>query len=130
MTEYAGPGIEEARDLVDMFMRSRSQGFGDEVKRRIMLGTYSLSAGYYDAYYLKALKVRTLIKQDFDRAFEKYDALLSPTSPTTAFKIGEVVNDPIQMYLQDVCTIPVNFAGIPAILSALRSWPLHDMVGL
>ncbi|ABO50851.1 aspartyl/glutamyl-tRNA(Asn/Gln) amidotransferase subunit A [Desulforamulus reducens MI-1] len=110
-----GLRVEEARDLVDMFMRSRSQGFGDEVKRRIMLGTYSLSAGYYDAYYLKALKVRTLIKQDFDRAFEKYDALLSPTSPTTAFKIGEMVNDPIQMYLQDVCTIPVNLAGIPAI---------------
>lgn len=110
-----GHRVEQAKDLVDMFMRSRSQGFGDEVKRRIMLGTYSLSAGYYDAYYLKALKVRTLIKQDFDRAFEKYDVLLSPTSPSTAFKIGEMVNDPLQMYLQDVCTIPVNLAGIPAL---------------
>lgn len=110
-----GLRVEDARDLVDMFMRSRSQGFGDEVKRRIMLGTYSLSAGYYDAYYLKALKVRTLIKQDFDKAFEKYDVLLSPTSPSTAFKIGEMVDDPIQMYLQDVCTIPVNLAGIPAL---------------
>ncbi|GAB6180260.1 Asp-tRNA(Asn)/Glu-tRNA(Gln) amidotransferase subunit GatA [Desulfotomaculum defluvii] len=110
-----GHRVPDARDLVDMFKRSRSEGFGDEVKRRIMLGTYSLSAGYYDAYYLKALKVRTLIKQDFDQAFEKYDALLSPTSPTTAFKIGEMVDDPIQMYLQDVCTIPVNLAGIPAL---------------
>lgn len=110
-----GKRVEDAQDVVDMYMRSRSQGFGDEVKRRIMLGTYSLSAGYYDAYYLKALKVRTLIKQDFDRAFEKYDVLLSPTAPTNAWKIGEMVNDPIQMYLQDVCTIPVNLAGIPAI---------------
>ncbi|MEG6521440.1 Asp-tRNA(Asn)/Glu-tRNA(Gln) amidotransferase subunit GatA [Desulfotomaculum sp. 1211_IL3151] len=110
-----GYRVKDAHDLVDMFMRSRSQGFGDEVKRRIMLGTYSLSAGYYDAYYLKALKVRTLIKQDFDQAFTKYDALLSPTSPSTAFKIGAMVNDPIQMYLQDVCTIPVNLAGIPAL---------------
>lgn len=105
----------EAEDVVDMFKRSRSQGFGDEVKLRIMLGTYSLSAGYYDAYYLKALKVRTLIKQDFDQALEKYDLLLGPTSPSTAFKIGELINDPIQMYLQDICTIPVNLAGLPAI---------------
>ncbi|GAB6157964.1 Asp-tRNA(Asn)/Glu-tRNA(Gln) amidotransferase subunit GatA [Desulfotomaculum varum] len=110
-----GLRVPDARDVVDMFMRSRSQGFGEEVKRRIMLGTYSLSAGYYDAYYLKALKVRTLIKQDFDRAFAKYDVLLSPTSPSPAFKIGEMVHDPLQMYLQDVCTIPVNLAGIPAI---------------
>ncbi|AEG59579.1 Asp-tRNA(Asn)/Glu-tRNA(Gln) amidotransferase subunit GatA [Desulforamulus ruminis] len=110
-----GLRVEDAEDVVDMFMRSRSQGFGTEVKRRIMLGTYSLSAGYYDAYYLKALKVRTLIKRDFDRAFEKYDLLLSPASPSTAFKIGEMVNDPIQMYLQDICTIPVNLAGIPAV---------------
>lgn len=110
-----GQRVADAQDVVDMYMRSRSQGFGDEVKRRIMLGTYSLSAGYYDAYYLKALKVRTLIKQDFDRAFEKYDVLLSPTAPSNAWKIGEMVNDPIQMYLQDVCTIPVNLAGIPAI---------------
>ncbi|AEF94579.1 Glutamyl-tRNA(Gln) amidotransferase subunit A [Desulfotomaculum nigrificans CO-1-SRB] len=110
-----GLRVEDAEDVVDMYMRSRSRGFGHEVKRRIMLGTYSLSAGYYDAYYLKALKVRTLIKRDFDRAFEQYDLLLSPTSPSTAFKVGEMVNDPLQMYLQDVCTIPVNLAGIPAI---------------
>ncbi len=105
----------DAEDIVDMFKRSRSQGFGDEVKLRIMLGTYSLSAGYYDAYYLKALKVRTLIKQDFDQALDKYDLLLGPTSPSTAFKIGELINDPIKMYLQDICTIPVNLAGLPAI---------------
>lgn len=105
----------DAEDVVDMFKRSRSQGFGDEVKLRIMLGTYSLSAGYYDAYYLKALKVRTLIKQDFDQALEKFDLLLGPTSPSTAFKIGELIHDPIQMYLQDICTIPVNLAGLPAI---------------
>ncbi|RYD05661.1 glutamyl-tRNA(Gln) amidotransferase [Desulforamulus aquiferis] len=119
LARYDGVGyglrVEDAEDVIDMYMRSRSLGFGTEVKRRIMLGTYSLSAGYYDAYYLKALKVRTLIKQDFDRAFEKYDLLLSPTSPSTAFKIGEMVNDPVQMYLQDVCTIPVNLAGIPAL---------------
>ena len=107
--------VADAEDIVDMFKRSRSQGFGDEVKLRIMLGTYSLSAGYYDAYYLKALKVRTLIKQDFDQALEKYDLLLGPTSPSTAFKIGELINDPIKMYLQDICTIPVNLAGLPAI---------------
>lgn len=105
----------EAEDVMDMFMKTRSQGFGSEVKRRIMLGTYALSAGYYDAYYLKALKVRTLIKEDFDRAFEKYDLLLSPTSPTTAFRIGEKTDDPLQMYLSDVCTMSVNLAGIPGI---------------
>jgi aspartyl-tRNA(Asn)/glutamyl-tRNA(Gln) amidotransferase subunit A len=110
-----GIRAEEAEDIIDMFMKTRSKGFGDEVKRRIMLGTYALSAGYYDAYYLKALKVRTLIKEDFDRAFEKYDLLLSPVSPTTAFRIGEKTDDPLQMYLSDVCTISVNLAGIPGI---------------
>lgn len=110
-----GYRVKEAHDLADMFRRSRSQGFGAEVKRRIMIGTYSLAAGYYDAYYLKALKVRTLIKQDFDQAFSQYDALLSPTSPGTAFKIGAMVNDPLQMYLWDACTIPVNLAGLPAL---------------
>ena len=90
-------------------------GFGPEVKRRIMLGTYALSAGYYDAYYLKAQKVRTLIMQEFDHAFEKFDALVTPTSPTVPFKIGEKVEDPLQMYLSDVCTLPINIAGIPAI---------------
>lgn len=102
-------------DVIDMFMKTRSEGFGAEVKRRIMLGTYALSAGYYDAYYLKALKVRTLIKQDFDRAFEKYDLLVSPVCPTTAFRIGEKTDDPLEMYLSDVCTISVNLAGIPGM---------------
>ncbi|MEG6586335.1 Asp-tRNA(Asn)/Glu-tRNA(Gln) amidotransferase subunit GatA [Dendrosporobacter sp. 1207_IL3150] len=102
-------------DIVDMYKKTRSEAFGTEVKRRIMLGTYALSSGYYDAYYLKALKVRTLVKQDFDRAFEKVDVLVTPTAPTTAFKIGDKSNDPLAMYLQDVCTIPVNLAGVPGI---------------
>lgn len=105
----------EGGDLVDMFMKTRSRGFGTEVKRRIMLGTYALSAGYYDAYYLKALKVRTLIKQDFDQAFTKYDVLLSPTGPSTAFRAGEKTDDPLQMYMVDVCTLAVNLAGIPGM---------------
>lgn len=104
-----------AEDVVDMFMKTRSQGFGTEVKRRIMLGTYALSSGYYDAYYLKAMQVRTMIKEDFERAFEKYDVLLSPTAPSTAFRIGEKTSDPLQMYLSDICTISVNLAGIPAL---------------
>ncbi|MBA7599083.1 Glutamyl-tRNA(Gln) amidotransferase subunit A [subsurface metagenome] len=95
--------------------KTRQFGFGDEVKRRIMLGTYALSAGYYDAYYLKAQKVRTLIRQEFDQAFEKYDALITPTSPTLPFKIGEKLDDPVQMYLSDVCTLPINIAGVPAV---------------
>lgn len=119
LARYDGVGYgyraENSKDMVDMYMRTRSQGFGLEVKRRIMLGTYALSAGYYDAYYLKALKVRTLIKQDFDRAFEKYDVLISPTAPGTAFRVGEKINDPLQMYLSDITTISVNLAGIPAV---------------
>jgi len=95
--------------------KTRQHGFGDEVKRRIMLGTYALSAGYYDAYYLKAQKVRTLIRREFEGAFEKYDVLACPVSPTPAFKIGEKADDPLQMYLSDVCTIPVNIAGLPGI---------------
>jgi aspartyl-tRNA(Asn)/glutamyl-tRNA(Gln) amidotransferase subunit A len=95
--------------------KTRQYGFGAEVKRRIMLGTYALSAGYYDAWYLKAQKVRTLIRREFDRAFEKYDALITPTSPTVPFKIGEKMDDPLQMYLSDVCTLPINIAGLPAI---------------
>lgn len=106
---------DTAEDMVTMSMRTRSEGFGAEVKRRIMLGTYALSSGYYDAYYLKALKVRTLIKQDFDQAFEKFDILVSPTAPTSAFKFGEKSDDPIQMYLSDIFTISVNLAGIPGI---------------
>ncbi|MDK2903181.1 MAG: aspartyl-tRNA(Asn)/glutamyl-tRNA(Gln) amidotransferase subunit [Clostridiales bacterium] len=102
-------------DMIDMYKKTRSEGFGSEVKRRIMLGTYALSSGYYDAYYLKALKVRTLITRDFQRAFEKYDVLVVPTSPTTAFKIGERLDNPMEMYLSDVCTVPVNIAGLPAI---------------
>lgn len=95
--------------------KTRQFGFGPEVKRRIMLGTYALSAGYYDAYYLKAQKVRTLIRMEFERAFEKYDALITPTSPTVPFKAGEKVDDPLAMYLSDVCTLPINIAGVPAI---------------
>jgi len=110
-----GYRTENLNDLNDLFVNSRSEGFGAEVKRRIMLGTYALSSGYYDAYYKKALQVRTLIKQDFDRVFEKYDVLLSPTSPCTAFKIGEKVDDPLAMYMSDICTVPVNIAGIPAL---------------
>jgi aspartyl-tRNA(Asn)/glutamyl-tRNA(Gln) amidotransferase subunit A len=95
--------------------KTRQQGFGPEVKRRIMLGTYALSAGYYDAWYLKAQKVRTLIRREFDAAFEKYDALVTPTSPTVPFKIGEKTDDPLAMYLSDVCTLPINIAGVPAV---------------
>ncbi len=98
-----------------MFERTREEGFGDEVKQRIMIGTYALSAGYYDAYYLKAQKVRTLLRRDFEKAFEEFDVLVTPTSPTVAFGIGELVDDPLAMKLADVCTIPVNLAGIPAV---------------
>ncbi|GAV23909.1 glutamyl-tRNA(Gln) amidotransferase subunit A [Carboxydothermus pertinax] len=105
----------EAEDVVEMFSRTRAEGFGAEVKRRIMLGTYALSAGYYDAYYLKALKVRTLIKEDFDRAFTKVDLLLTPTTPTPAFKFGEKTSDPVSMYLSDIFTMAVNLAGLPGI---------------
>jgi aspartyl-tRNA(Asn)/glutamyl-tRNA(Gln) amidotransferase subunit A len=104
-----------ASDLIDMYKKSRSQGFGPEVKRRIMLGTYALSSGYYDAYYLKAQKVRTLIKQDFDKVFEDIDVVITPTSPTPAFKMGEKVDDPLQMYLSDIFTISCNLAGIPGV---------------
>ncbi len=102
-------------DSVEMMTRTRGAGFGAEVKRRIMLGTYALSAGYYDAYYGQAQKVRTLVIRDYERAFESYDAVVSPTSPTTAFKIGERADDPLAMYLSDVFTIPANLAGVPAI---------------
>lgn len=102
-------------NLLDIYLESRTKGFGEEVKRRIMLGTYTLSAGYYEAYYLKAQKVRTLIKQDFVNVFKKVDCLITPTTPTTAFKIGEKINDPLKMYLSDVYTVPVNLAGLPAL---------------
>lgn len=104
-----------ADNLVEMSTKTRSQGFGAEVQRRILLGTYVLSSGYYDAYYLKALKARRLIKNEFDAAFEKVDVLLTPTAPNTAFKFGEKNNDPLSMYLEDICTTPVNLAGIPGI---------------
>jgi aspartyl-tRNA(Asn)/glutamyl-tRNA(Gln) amidotransferase subunit A len=106
---------EDADNLLSMYKTTRSQGFGAEVKRRIMIGTYALSAGYYDAYYLKAQKVRTLIKQDFEKAFETVDVLVSPTAPTTAFTAGEKTTDPLSMYLNDLMTIPVNLAGLPGI---------------
>jgi aspartyl-tRNA(Asn)/glutamyl-tRNA(Gln) amidotransferase subunit A len=110
-----GVRTKNPKNLLDLYQQSRSEGFGPEVKRRIMLGTYSLSSGYYDAYYLKAQKVRTLIKQDFDHVFEKYDVVIGPTTPSPAFRIGEKVNDPLTMYLNDILTIPVNLAGLPAI---------------
>ncbi len=110
-----GHRAEGVEDVLGLFSKTRAEGFGSEVKRRIMLGTYALSAGYYDAYYVKAQKVRTLIKQDFDRAFEKFDVLLSPTAPTPAFRLGEKSGDPLTMYLSDVCTVPINLAGIPAL---------------
>jgi aspartyl-tRNA(Asn)/glutamyl-tRNA(Gln) amidotransferase subunit A len=102
-------------NLIDLYVKSRSQGFGAEVKRRIMLGTYALSSGYYDAYYLKAQKARTLIKRDFDDVFQNFDVIVGPTTPTPAFKIGEQIDDPLTMYLNDILTIPANLAGIPAI---------------
>ncbi|MEM1369767.1 MAG: Asp-tRNA(Asn)/Glu-tRNA(Gln) amidotransferase subunit GatA [Cyanobacteria bacterium P01_H01_bin.15] len=109
-------GVRESGDnLVEMYTQTRAKGFGAEVKRRIMLGTYALSAGYYDAYYLKAQKVRTMIKQDFDAAFNDVDVLLTPTTPSTAFKAEEKLDDPLSMYLLDLMTIPVNLAGLPAI---------------
>ncbi|MEA5499625.1 MAG: Asp-tRNA(Asn)/Glu-tRNA(Gln) amidotransferase subunit GatA [Limnoraphis robusta] len=105
----------DAENLIDMYCKTRAEGFGAEVKRRIMVGTYTLSAGYYDAYYLKAQKVRTLIKQDFERAFSQVEVLVCPTAPTTAFKAGEKTADPLSMYLSDLMTIPVNLAGLPAV---------------
>jgi aspartyl-tRNA(Asn)/glutamyl-tRNA(Gln) amidotransferase subunit A len=110
-----GHRSKEARTLGEMYRKSRDEGFGAEVKRRIMLGTYALSAGYYDAYYLKAQKVRTLLAQDFDEAFKKVDAIVTPTSPTAAFKLGEKVDDPLAMYLADIYTVTADLAGIPGI---------------
>jgi aspartyl-tRNA(Asn)/glutamyl-tRNA(Gln) amidotransferase subunit A len=101
--------------LIEMYLKTRREGFGPEVKRRIMLGTYALSAGYYDAYYLRALKVRTLIRRDFTQAFERCDVMVTPTSPTAAFRLGEKMDDPLQMYLADVFTISANLAGIPGM---------------
>ena len=110
-----GHRSDSAENLIDMYFRSKSEGFGDEVKRRILLGTYVLSSGYYDAYYKKAQKVRTLIRNDFTKAFEKVDCLITPTAPTPAFKLGEKLNDPLTMYLSDIFTISINLAGLPGI---------------
>jgi aspartyl-tRNA(Asn)/glutamyl-tRNA(Gln) amidotransferase subunit A len=109
---YRSPNAET---LLDLYKNTRAEGFGDEVKRRIMLGTFALSSGYYDAYYKKAQKVRTLIKQDFEKVFEHYDVIIGPTTPTPAFKIGENIDDPMTMYVNDILTIPVNLAGVPGI---------------
>ena len=110
-----GFSFQETESMWDALEKTRQFGFGPEVKRRIILGTYALSAGYYDAYYLKAQKVRTLIRREFEDAFERFDALVTPTSPTVPFKIGEKVDDPLQMYLSDVCTLPINIAGVPGL---------------
>lgn len=110
-----GYRAENYTDLTDMYLKTRSEGFGSEVKRRIMLGTYALSAGYYDAYYKKAQQARTLIRNSFAEAFDKFDVILTPTAPTTAFEIGKNITDPITMYLNDICTVSVNIAGLPAI---------------
>jgi aspartyl-tRNA(Asn)/glutamyl-tRNA(Gln) amidotransferase subunit A len=112
---HYGYRTENPQDYIEVYSKSRAEAFGKEVKRRIMLGTYALSSGYYDAYYLKALKVRNLIRGDFTNAFEKCDCIMMPVAPTTAFKIGEKVNDPLQMYLSDIYTIAANLAGIPGI---------------
>jgi aspartyl-tRNA(Asn)/glutamyl-tRNA(Gln) amidotransferase subunit A len=112
---HYGHRTANPKDYIEVYSKSRAEAFGQEVKRRIMLGTYALSSGYYDAYYLKALKVRNLIRGDFNRAFERCNCIMMPVAPTTAFKIGEKVNDPLQMYLSDIYTIAVNLAGVPGI---------------
>ncbi|MYD24978.1 MAG: Asp-tRNA(Asn)/Glu-tRNA(Gln) amidotransferase subunit GatA [Gemmatimonadetes bacterium] len=126
----SGGALAPEDRLDDMYGSTRSGGFGLEVKRRIMLGTYVLSAGYYDAYYDKAQRVRTLIKGDFDQAFEKVDLLVAPTTPTTAFRIGEKIDDPLQMYLSDVYTVPINLAGVPAISLPCGTDPDGMPIGL
>ena len=113
-----------------MYEKTRSQGFGPEVKRRIMLGTYVLSAGYYDAYYLKAQQVRTLVRRDYDSAFETVDAVVMPTSPTAAFRIGEKVEDPLSLYLTDVFTVSANLAGLPALSVPCGLTPHNLPIGL
>lgn len=125
-----GLRIDGEKDLLQMYLKTRAAGFGNEVKRRIMLGTFSLSSGYYEAYYGKAQKVRQLIREDFNKAFAQFDLILGPTSPTTAFKIGEKTSDPVQMYLSDIATIPVNLAGIPALSIPCGFDQQHLPIGL
>jgi aspartyl-tRNA(Asn)/glutamyl-tRNA(Gln) amidotransferase subunit A len=125
-----GYRVPEWTNLRDMYMRTRDEGFGAEVKRRIMLGTYALSAGYYDAYYRKAQQVRTLLSQDFEAAFGRVDVIVAPTAPTPAFKIGEKTDDPLQMYLSDIFTVPVNLAGVPGISLPCGFSPAGLPIGL
>ena len=120
----------DGADVVELMTNTRSAKFGEEVKRRIMIGNYALSAGYYDAYYLKALKVRTLVQQDYTEAFQKVDVIMAPTAPTPAFKIGEMIDDPLQMYLQDICTVPLNLAGLPGISIPCGYSSKHMPIGL
>jgi aspartyl-tRNA(Asn)/glutamyl-tRNA(Gln) amidotransferase subunit A len=124
-----GYRCENPADLTDLYTRSRGEGFGKEVKRRILMGTYALSAGYYDAYYLKAQKIRRLISNDFKNAFDQVDVIMGPVTPTTAFAIGEKINNPVEMYLSDIYTIAINLAGIPA-LSAPAGFINGKPVGL
>ncbi|MCP5022479.1 MAG: Asp-tRNA(Asn)/Glu-tRNA(Gln) amidotransferase GatCAB subunit A, partial [bacterium] len=119
-----GHRCDDPKDLEDLYKRSRSEGFGAEVKRRILIGTYALSAGYYDAYYLKAQQIRHLISDDFKRAFEQVDVIMGPTTPSTAFGIGEKADDPVTMYLSDIYTIAVNLAGLPGM-----SIPVQPVAG-
>jgi aspartyl-tRNA(Asn)/glutamyl-tRNA(Gln) amidotransferase subunit A len=121
---------ESGKDLLDMYMNTRAAGFGAEVKRRIMLGTYALSSGYYDAYYRKAQQARTLIKRDFEEAFNAVDIIATPTAPTAAFRVGEKADDPLQMYLSDIFTISVNLAGVPAISVPCGFTPDNLPIGL
>ena len=110
-----GHRTKDAENIIELYKKSRSEGFGDEVKRRILVGTYALSAGYYDAYYIKAQKIRSLISREFKEAFDKVDLIIGPTTPDVAFKLGEKLNDPIAMYLSDIFTVSTNLAGLPAI---------------
>jgi aspartyl-tRNA(Asn)/glutamyl-tRNA(Gln) amidotransferase subunit A len=112
---YGFSEVKKAKNLLDVYLKTRKEGFGDEVRRRIMLGTYALSAGYYDAYYKKAQQVRTLIKQDFEKAFAEVDCIITPTSPTVAWDLGAKMDDPLSMYLADIFTVSANVAGIPGI---------------
>ncbi|KKK75636.1 hypothetical protein LCGC14_2871720, partial [marine sediment metagenome] len=125
-----GTRFSDTQDLITLYRENRSIGFGDEVKRRILLGTFTLSSGYYDAYYLKAQKSRTLIREDFDQAFKEVDIIVTPVSPTPAWDLGSMVGDPLQMYLADIYTVPVNLAGLPAASVNCGSTPAGLPVGM